>query len=400
MDVMIAPVSGRVFPCQVAACKLLAEGGYRPRITIGASGGAITAYIMEAAQWDANRVDSVLNTMSSDLFITKPRIPFIGKAISMFAGSVFKFNPDAEKHIQTILTDAAPFKCEIWTGSFEKDIQKGIYACNIEESNCLLALDKHDILNANLMTPVYCNQNVTKLAKYILSSWSIASVFPSVEIEGHRYSDPGMIYGSPISGFRLALLRMALREKVSLHFTLLSAVDLESDREPFLFRGQPTILTTLVNQIVGSIQSNKLKDRAACLDIMWLQQLQEVGAVTFKATKESLEHLTAFKEESAGTITGIYSKSFKTLNITDFTNIDLVQSVSLGGNNVEMRLRWFTKRSPDDMFQYNESDGCAERDRNISNEHLDTIIADCTSIAYYNSCDGAHPPADSAPELS
>lgn len=382
MDILIAPISGGGFPSQIAASLFLISGGYRPRIAMGGSGGAVTEYLMELGEWNEGKVRAIMQTLDSNLFVTKPTIPLLGSVLSILRGSLFQRSPIGQSYLRMLMDKVLPYYCEIWTGSQDSDHQRPVYTCNLDKSRSIITLDSRDIRDMNLYPPIYCGTDTELLSKYVTSTFSIPSVLPSTIAGGRRLSDPGMVYGSPIHSFRRAIVRMAKEKSVTLHLTILTTVDLYEDREYSLYNGQPAVLMTLINQALGAIHSNVGKDRLSCMDIMWFQGLRVCGVVTFKATPEALHRLNGLKLKSPGTVTEVFSTKHDPVNLTTFTSSRLLESVTCVGEKLMMRLRWFEQSLTGNLFNYQ----CAHEYRPVKDENLSWIIQNCEDVVYYDEC--------------
>lgn len=383
VEVLVTPISGGAFPLQLSACKCLAASGYKPDIALGGSGGTVVSYIMEAASWDEITLAQIMEDVNSSLFVQKPLYPVVGWLSNIIRGYVFKSSPAAEAFQEKLLKRSLPFSCEIWTGSQDTPGQKGIYACNMSKGNSMLSLQDEDLLETGLHPPFFAGGDLNLLAKYISSSYAIPCLIPAVEVEGRLLSDPGMTYGSPIHGMRRSIVRMAAHLDVTPHMTILTSLNLDDHCLSAVHSVPPKLLTTLVNEIHGSIIGNLIKDRLACNDVMWFQRLRAEGRMLIKPTPRVMERLKAYKTRSPGTVTEIYSTTQKLINLTDFRKSDLCEAVRVGFDTLQLRLTWFAKMRTDCKQSIFCRD-CNKGPREFLDADLRWLLSMAEDVTYYN----------------
>lgn len=320
--------------------------------------------------------------MDSSMYVRQSRIPLIGKLCSLLHGALYRHSSKGEEYMQELLEEARPFKCEIWTGSQDVDHQRPVFACNLSRAACALSLDRQDVREMNLYEPMYCDCDTETLCRLITSSYSIPSLLPSVTVGEHRLSDPGMVYGSPLHSFRKAISRMATEASVPVHLTILTTVDVYADRESFLYDGRPEVLSTLVNQALGAIQSNMAKDRMSCMDVMAFQGMIQRGTVTFEATPEAMKRLAAFKRCSSGTVTEIFCKNYAPVPLTSFDSRMLLEAVDEAGRSLVMRLHWFEKCTHRNLFKLSP----VYQYRAGQDENLNWLISKGFQVEHYEGC--------------
>lgn len=343
VDILVASVSGGSFVNQVASSMFLAANGYKPRLALGASGGALTLYIMEICKWDNSRVTELLSVINSRLFITKPVIPVLGLLPSIYRGHLYERPTSGHPFMRDLMEQAIPFDCEIWSGSQDTIHHKSQFACNFKRESSLLKVDDRDITHANMHPPVYLDREADTLAWHVTSSFAIPVLLPGVMLDGNLLTNPGMVYGSPVYGLRKALARVTSEtgHKQAFHFTILTITDMDTDLSKSFHRGRPAIVTNLINQILASTHANMRKDRLSCMDVMYLRGMKECDSIDFKATPEAMKRLSAFKIKSPGTLTEVYPKLSSSVSLTDLTSEQLLEAVALSMEDLCIRLRWY-----------------------------------------------------------
>lgn len=203
-ELTILPVSGGHFINQVALLTLLCEHGYNPKLLLGSSGGAITAYLGLCGNWTHNGILRVLEDLSSDIFISSwwkeglfanNFLPsgFIG----VFKGALYNHGTGSNDLIKKYLTRDSITRCEIWVGTYNKDTGSAGMFCNRNHESAYIRSgdDRNSMGNTTIK---YLDGHLDDISKAIYASSCIPTLIPPIEIDNEKHWDGGLMSASPL----------------------------------------------------------------------------------------------------------------------------------------------------------------------------------------------------------
>lgn len=224
MEVLVSPVSGGHFPNQIAACEALMKVGYIPGLVVAASGGAVTAFIMD---WDPERLDGVVSEINSTLFVKSPYVPYLGVLWSALHGSFYAFSTTAVSFTKEMLGRSNRANLtEIWISVNDTEYYMPQLLCNRQSAEAKFGLLPLEEKLFNLKLCKYADNNLDTIGMFIQGCSAIPGLLPKAEVFGRKYADAGLSYASPMVCFRENMTRVAQDWNVPFHFTMLSEVDL------------------------------------------------------------------------------------------------------------------------------------------------------------------------------
>lgn len=192
------PISGGAFVNQLAGVINLTEIGYRPDCIFASSGGNVAAYISVAAEWHWASIERITREVNNKMFArpwnSLTPIAFIQ---AYNKGYMYNSGTGVDEFYNFHFTPTSITSCEIWTGTQEVESQRAAIFCN-RAYTCLNFTD-YDNKLYNVCRPIYCNGDITMLAKVSVASASIPSIVPPVTINGNNYVDGGVCSGSPMT---------------------------------------------------------------------------------------------------------------------------------------------------------------------------------------------------------
>jgi predicted acylesterase/phospholipase RssA len=203
---LVLPVSGHGMIEQIGMLLWLCERGYRPKVSLGASGGAIAAALGTTFQWNAGEWMSWMVGLKS-VAVFKERAlgyfeaPFRMSLYELGPGLEIIFNcitqPGVEEYFrnQELLVSAQNLdagQLEIFsTVSEERSILHGTKGpLRLFGVGCIVTF-----LGAISSSEEYRD----KLGKVLRATSAVPIVFPPIDINGNLYVDGGVSYSSPLN---------------------------------------------------------------------------------------------------------------------------------------------------------------------------------------------------------
>lgn len=200
-DITILPISGGYFINQVALISLLCDIGYKPKIILASSGGAIASYIGMCGHWNTNGIFRVMEDLNSDVYCDS----WWGQSMSyylpsgligFFKGSIYKNGYGTGEMLSKYLTKNSIIETEIWVGTYNMTTSCAEMICNKSYKNSVIRCN--DRIPTIPFKMNYLDGNFDSIGKAIYSSAAIPTVVPSIELNGEKYYDGGLLYASPI----------------------------------------------------------------------------------------------------------------------------------------------------------------------------------------------------------
>lgn len=202
------------------------KGGYfsyAPHIVMGSSGGNISAFIAQSADWTSDGIERNVMHMNSELFLKKwvpnelPLIPNL--PIGLLKGSLYNQGCGANSLFRRIFTSESIQRSELWLGTYDIKHKKAQFFCNRNPSNSYISEpffnEEQSLYFARPL--IFTGGDVDMLADISVASATIPATVPSKEIKGLLYADGGVMYSSPFSVLHKEIMRIVTgKEKVPL----------------------------------------------------------------------------------------------------------------------------------------------------------------------------------------
>lgn len=230
MEILIAPISGGLFPAQVCSLIKLCENNYKPELCFVGSGGSVTTYIGKAAYWNPAKIRCVCSSISAKIFISEWASSFINIfPTSLFAlvnGSFYKTTDEAKKLLKEHLSPTTIMDVEVWVAAVNSTTGRVLLSCNKRKENSIVQGDNLNVQIHDYEELQYLNGDVDDISSSILASACIPIMIAPVEIRGEKYVDCGLEYGSSFTPMYLEVLKIS-RER-SVHLTYITGCDLSN----------------------------------------------------------------------------------------------------------------------------------------------------------------------------
>jgi hypothetical protein len=224
MKVIALPASGGALPSQLATLSILPE---IPDIVFATSGGNLAAYIAMSCDFNINRMEVVLNSVSTDVFLETwwpSPFKFMPSFVAGYCrGSYYNHGRRYYNMFNDLFVPATIGRREIWTGTTNCKNAKSQIFCNRSQQDCKLKTKYYDPNEYCANTPIYLDYNIDKISKATLASCSIQSIVPPVELDGIMYSDGGATFASPLTP-----MSSILRKCKKVQITYVNCCDIEA----------------------------------------------------------------------------------------------------------------------------------------------------------------------------
>lgn len=139
-DITILPISGGYFINQIALLSLLCDIGYKPKLVLASSGGAITAYVGLCGHWTTNGILRVIEDLNSDIYVNSwwgenmsYYIP--SGLIGFFKGSIYQHGYGTGEMLEKYLSKVSLCETEIWVGTYNLTSSMAEMLCNKSYKN-------------------------------------------------------------------------------------------------------------------------------------------------------------------------------------------------------------------------------------------------------------------------
>lgn len=338
MNIIVAPVSGGSFPKQVCIMWFLAKKiKYKPDIALGASGGAVSLYLLLAAEWNDYNIERVINCISSDTMVENvaPGIfRFLpGPFTEIMKGCRYRMSPSINTMFEQNFTYERICNIETWIAAVDNDTgyvdlfcNRSIDKCNIRESGRLPRYKA----NCN-----YINGDIDKIANAVKASSSIPGIFEPVKIDDKEYIDSGAKIGSPLSP-----MSVVLEETYdTIHIIYVNGYDLESDPP---MTGGSNIFSVISNAGNKVVRSMVEQDRNRGISIICKGRSANYKEFTIDRLIDVFPRI----QESESSFLEIYVDTESVINYTDFKSEDILEFISFCEDKIKCRLWWIG----DDIF--------------------------------------------------
>lgn len=202
--IIVAPVSGHGMVEQTGIMIKLASLGYQPEVGLGASGGALSMGLMNLNDWNPEKMSYWLQSIRSfEIFknnmfgmaagIFSPYIYDPGYGLEYIFSNIAK--TENHRNIEIIITAQ-----NITTGCLEIFTTVSQSKSILKRSGPLLLVGT--TCDITYLGDIEDEQEYRRKVELVFRATSaVPIVFPSINIDGHRYIDGGVGFSSPLNPF-------------------------------------------------------------------------------------------------------------------------------------------------------------------------------------------------------
>ena len=352
MRLLVAPVSGGMFPNQLAMYNMLPS---IPDIILASSGGNIASYIALAADYNIHGMERILRCLNSSLLLKSwwPGIlSFLPSIIAGFTrGSIYDSGIGFEPLFQTMFTPYTISRKEIWTGTTNCNTSKCQLFCNLSEHESTLKLKNFTYDEFNIMPLRYLNRNISDISAITLASASIPSFVPPVTFNGAKYADGGATYASPLTP-----MVPTLRYHHKLHIDYLSSFDVISTK-PLIMKDMKDIIKSTTQ---GMIHSMILQDRSNGVELI-RNGSGELNFIESFCTANCLKQLYKFRNTTTRSLLELYPINDNMIEMDNYVFEDANRILHLNEKHFRFRFWWLGDRDISDfkIWKHLSEDGCS-----------------------------------------
>lgn len=338
--IVVAPISGGYFPCQVSILMRLCKAGYAPDIMFGSSGGNIALFITEAGKWTYDKVLEVCRDLNSDMFCRSYFcVSFISLMIGYLNGAFYKKGKGVEAFMNKYFTDSSIQEREMWTGTYNCAKRKAQLFCNVSASKSILCKDV-DMDNISVtLPPIYANGNISVISNYSIASASVPSVVPSVNIGNCQYRDGGVSSASPIS-----MLSEHLGCYNNINILYISSFNVDATEFQI---DTGTALRVGLNTVQEILRYQVIADRSSALSMIIVDKDKLLNYVEFTYDDVNLKKVLSYYHCINSSVLEIYPIDAHTVDITSFCGVDVEGIINRIYDRCRCRLWW---TSNDDKY--------------------------------------------------
>lgn len=330
--IVILPISGGGFVSQVAALQLLRKSSGSIKIMMGTSGGNLAACIAAGASFQPDAMEMITSRINSDIFVTPwSSVSSASNITAYFKGNIYNSGRGKDEFMTSCFTEETITKYEIYTGTYNRLLQKTQICCNRKIEDSHLSLNNEQCSMTQSLPVIYCNGDLQLLASMFAASACIPTLVPPQVIDDQEYVDGGISSASPITQFYESIIDLYHSSTDSMHIIYVSCVDLE-ENDSGTCQGCNNILDNWKLTTNGMIRSQMINDRL--MTIRLVRDMLKRSPSRSNYGKVTLDHL----DTSIITMTEIYPTIYRSVNIESFRGEDAVMKIREAKNNLRMRV--------------------------------------------------------------
>lgn len=335
MNLLVLPASGQNFISQLSILQYLCDIEYSPTLILGSSGGNLAAYIVTAADWKSNHIERLIKELKSTYF-SRPwhNISIVSEMIGFFNGNAFQSGIGMEEYMNNYFSNKSITKYEIWTGTYNRDLQKFRLFCNISESDSIIDCNHIDYNLTQSIKPYFCNGNIDKIAAAGLASASIPGLVPPVLIDNNNYTDGAICGASPLSIIHGAILKYIKNNNKSLHITYVNSKDLsQANNIP-----NHNLFDTWKQAVNNLIKSQTLIDRLVAHDLLF--NGKTVRNKSFECNFTNLIKNKNKRNKLQFSLLEIFPTEECDIDINNFNSDDLIKNLKYISTKCQCHFWW------------------------------------------------------------
>lgn len=344
MIILVLPISGDRFPVQLGILQILCRTGFHPTITLGTSGGNLSAYIASAGNWTANGIKRVVRDVHSNILMKRwSPSSFVAGIVGFFSGTFYNSGIGSYDLLSKYFTSSTIISDEIWTGLYCRDTKRSRVFCNKSKDTTILNSE----LNTEIMQSheaTFCNGNIELISKVCVASASIPAIVPSVLIEDYEYIDGGVGAASPLTVLSSSILE--LNHKI-LHFYYVNSIDLSTDIKSGIgytaTARKGTLISNTRQTFEEFVRSQTIIDRyTAYLIVKSVANSREIKHTKFSCNFESVSKLRDKLQYTPSALIEFFPGKCVNVNLTSFTGSDVLKVIEEGCEDYFCRIWWIS----------------------------------------------------------
>jgi hypothetical protein len=335
MNIIVLPASGQNFVCQLAILQHLCEIKYEPSLMLGSSGGNLAAYLVCAADWNSHHIERLAKELKSHYFAQPWNgIKLLSGAIGFFNGNAFQAGYGLHEFMKTYFTPQSITKYEIWTGTYNQDLQKFRLFCNCKKSSSIIQCDDIDYNLTQSLKPHFCDGDIDQITNAGLASAAVPGVIAPVLIDGYHYTDGAVCGASPLSVCQNTILKYIKTTKQPIHITYINSKDLSQAN----IKPNYNLFDTWIAAVNNLIKSQTLLDRLTAHELLF--NSKDVNYTFFECNYENLIKNKLKREKTTFSLLEIYPTLESDINITEFTGEDVVRNLKIMYKSCQCHFWW------------------------------------------------------------
>ena len=338
MDIMVAPISGEMFPIQIAALTHLSHYGYSdPDLILASSGGVVSSFVAMASHWKRNQIYSVCSSLQSSLFVRNWNddndnfLPV--PVLQYFKGAMYDKSYHTHDFFESNFTKSSIQKCEVWIGAINSiSGAAGLFCTKSRRKSVITSKTTNSLIYREKLK--YLNGSLNQICLASMASSCVPSLFEPVVIDRNSYIDGGTKYGSPLTPLYDEL------EEISgpIHITYLNGHNVDDTVHTVSKSSDSNMMdvwnTVSKHVIRGTISSDRLCARN-------IIQHSCSGTMHYQCYDISkLSHVLNARQHAKASLVEIYPTRPNPINLTKFTGDDLIRKVKDNSNHLGIRVWW------------------------------------------------------------
>lgn len=338
MNILVAPISGDLFPAQLAAIVKLSTNNYKPRLCFVGSGGSVSTYIAKAAYWNPQKIYSICSCMNTSMFVsewTSSTINILPRNISLISnGSMYKSTNKAKTLLESYLS---PFTCkesEVWVAAINERTGDVLLSCNRNKEESIIKGDNLNVQIHPYEALSYLDGDLSKITTSILASSCIPIYISPVEIDGENYVDCGVEYGSSLTPMYSEVLEIS--KNIGVHIVYVVGCDLS--QAPNFGENKAQVFDHLKKVTSHATRSFVRQDRNNAYLIIKNDCEGEPWYKEFDGC--DLDEVISNSENTKNSLIEIYPSKKVSFNLFDFQGDDLTKCITEYTNTLKIRAWW------------------------------------------------------------
>jgi len=201
---LVMPVSGQALTSQIGILINLTNSGYKPKVTLGASGGAMVAANAVQVQWNANKWKEELDGIWDTSVLQKH---YLGYFQALQFPFLYNLGSGLEKYYK-LITSAPPDEYrrnEIIINAYNTSVGQTELFTTATSTNSILANTQGPLNYLGVSNKVHFlgdlpDSEFTLIFERILRATSaVPVVYDQVTFKGNYYADGGVSFSSPLT---------------------------------------------------------------------------------------------------------------------------------------------------------------------------------------------------------
>jgi len=351
MHLLVLPVSGNFFPCQLGLLTQLIDAEYDPNLIMGTSGGAVSAILSLGADWSPSGIRRLARKLKSSLFLRswwpKPLSILPSWGLGFFRGSVYNSGEGLDEFFETYFSVDSITQKEVWIGvtgitNKNKKKESAQFFCNLSQEKSQIDIScfekYHNIGQSTLCNSLhFLDGDLKRIQEATIASASIPTVVPPQKIGEDSYVDGGVFFASPMTPMRDSL--EALEDEEGLHITYVNTYDIEEQKIMSSIDFYPGIFHTGAMTFATMVYSILSQDRLNGLKIL-NPDISKIHRIPLKGSKTTLEQIFAFRKKCKRSFLELYTKSLDKIDLTDFKPEDILNVMDKVQEEYYCRFWW------------------------------------------------------------